>query len=76
MLIYFSSLEHRQKMSNNRIQTLQNSTFSKKYQYNKINFRSNWEVQVAKWLDENNIIWEYESEKCIFNLSSGKHYLY
>ncbi len=46
---------------------------NKKYKYNHIYFRSTWEVKVAKWLDKHNILWEYESEKCVFKLSNNKY---
>ncbi len=38
--------------------------YVKNYYYKEYNFRSKWEVQVAKWLDNNNIKYEYESENC------------
>jgi len=36
--------------------------------YNEVWFRSNWEVAYAKYLDKNNIIWQYESKT--FNLGN------
>ena len=42
--------------------------------YNNILFRSTWEAKVAKWLDDNNIEWKYESKECIVELSNGSSY--
>jgi len=51
---------------NQALKNIENGNFGHKiYKYNDINFRSTWEVRVAKWLDENNI--EYEYEKHRFN---------
>jgi len=46
-----------------------------KHKYKDIKMRSSWEVKTAKWLDENNIEWEYESKKCIFNRRQGNRYI-
>ena len=51
------------------------NTFSKKFEYSSTYFRSNWEIIVAKWLDDNNIVWEYESENCVHVLSDGHRYI-
>ena len=51
------------------------NSFNKTVKYNKKYFRSNWEIEVAKWLDNENIIWEYESEKCIHLLETGYRYI-
>jgi hypothetical protein len=40
--------------------------FLKNIKYNGISFRSTWEVAYAKWLDKQNIKWQYEPK--IFNL--------
>ncbi len=37
--------------------------------------RSNWEVRVAEWLDNNCIKWIYESKECIFKLNNGRNYI-
>lgn len=47
----------------------------KKYLYKNIYFRSSWEVRMAKWLDNNKITWEYESDKCIHRLKNGGTYI-
>ena len=39
-------------------------TYNKSFFYNGIAFRSIWEVKVAKFLDYNNIMYEYESNNC------------
>ncbi len=36
-----------------------------KTRYKKICFRSTWEAKVAKYLDDNNIIWKYEEKRYI-----------
>lgn len=48
---------------------------SKKFIYNNINFWNTWEVKVAKWLDEQEIEWEYESKNCLFSLPNGHTYI-
>lgn len=44
-----------------------------KFRYKDINFRSNWEVMLAKNLDKNNIEWKYEPK--FFRMSDGRCYL-
>ena len=41
--------------------------------YNNTQFRSTWEVEVAKWLDSNDIKWKYELER--YKLSNDTTYL-
>ena len=44
----------------------------KRFKYNKnINMRSSWEVKYAKYLDKNNIKWQYESKR--FNLGKSTY---
>jgi hypothetical protein len=43
--------------------------------YNNIKFKYSWEPKVAKWLDDHNIKYEYESKKCRFKLSTGHTYI-
>jgi hypothetical protein len=40
--------------------------------YKDVRFDSSWEVAVAKWLDKNNIVWEYGKQQ--FKLSDGRTY--
>lgn len=67
------------KIRNNISKTVSNLyiniNYKKKYKYNHTYFRSTWETKVAKWLDEHNIIWEYETKNCLFELNNGKHYI-
>ena len=55
------------RINNNKIHT--------HYKYKDINMRSSWEVKVAKWLDDNNIKWKYESSECRFELSNDRTYV-
>jgi hypothetical protein len=71
------SLKLKNKLSilhTNRIINSKND-YHKKYKYNHNYFRSSWESKVAKWLDENNIKWEYESKNCLFKLNNGRYYI-
>jgi len=83
------SKELRKKMSESRLEGfrsgkisntltkyyLKGNNFNRKYKYKENYFRSNWEVKVVKWLDDNNITWEYETKNCLFKLSSGRYYI-
>lgn len=48
-------------------------TYRKKFHHNGIIFRSSWEVKYAKYLESNNIAYEYEPE--MFSLSNGRRYM-
>mgnify|MGYP001465051935 CR=1 FL=1 len=50
-----------------------NNWTNKRYKYNNINFRSNWEVNLAKILEELNINYEYEKHK--IKMDNNKHYI-
>lgn len=65
----FKSVEVLQKRSN----SLKNNKKIGKWNYKNINFRSNWEVECAKVLDKNNILWEYEPK--VFRLNSKTFYI-
>ena len=42
--------------------------------YKNKKFKSTWEAKVAKWLDNNNIKWEYESKDCRISLVNNRTY--
>lgn len=46
----------------------------KNIEYNGVNLKGSWEFIVAKWLDENKIIWEYESKFFIYEWNGEKKY--
>ncbi len=50
-----------------------NSHHGERYKGNYM--KSSWEIKVAKWLDKNNIKWEYESKNCRFKRPNGHHYI-
>lgn len=52
-----------------------NKRKNKKYLFNGSYFRSSWEVKVAQWLTRQEIKYEYETKKCIFELDDGSYYL-
>lgn len=65
---FMRTQEFHQKVSKTRMNNILNG----KYVYREINFRSNWERQVAKNLDKNNIKWKYEYKT--FKLKEGNTY--
>lgn len=70
--------EMKKRYSISRIEGLANGALKlsgrgKDKEYKNMKFWSHWEVKVAKWFDENNIKYEYETQKCKFKLSN-KHY--
>lgn len=69
------SNELRNRLSKIHINNIKNKKedYNKKYKYNHNYFRSSWETKVAKWLDKENIRYEYESKKCIFELDNDRH---
>ncbi len=50
----------------------QNANYKPNFIYSGIQMRSSWEVSFARWLDSNNVQWQYEVP---FKLKSGKIYL-
>lgn len=50
-----------------------NHPVNKNLHYNGIFFRSNWEIKVAEWMDNNKIVWEYEKHR--FKLPNGRWYV-
>jgi hypothetical protein len=71
------SKEHRKNLSKGQIKRLQsNKHYKMKYredldQY----FRSKFEANYARYLKYNNILYEYESDKCVFELNNGRRYI-
>ena len=65
------------KMSKAQIKLLRETNKGKRYTHKNsgIMMRSEWEIEVANILDNKEIIWEYESEKCVHELVNGRHYL-
>lgn len=69
------SSEHTLKLSEITTKRLTQGNFNKNFKYKDTLMRSSYELKVATWLDKNNIKWEYESEKCIHILKSGRRYI-
>jgi hypothetical protein len=58
------SVDDRRNKSIAAVKNILNGSISKKYyryQYGNVSFKSSWELSFAKFLDEHNIIWSYES---------------
>ena len=66
---FMQTVEWRQKIALSRMQSVKEG----KFRYKNINFRSNWELIVAKNLDKNNIKWKYEPR--VFKLGEDLFYL-
>jgi predicted nucleic acid-binding Zn ribbon protein len=72
------SIETKNKISNivtnHHINGIYKNSHNGGYYKNKY-MKSSWEIKVAKWLDKNNIVWEYESKKCKIKLNNNRYYL-
>lgn len=66
---FMNTIEWRQKIVLSRMQSVKDG----KFRYKNINFRSNWEVIVAKNMDKHGIKWKYEPR--VFKLDDGIFYL-
>jgi hypothetical protein len=81
MLEYWKNPTHDENSRNEkirnteRLQYLNGRTPSCPHIYSALNhvFRSLWELVLAQWLSNNNIIWEYEKKR--FKLKNGKTYI-
>jgi hypothetical protein len=56
------TFEHRLKIAQGVVRALQENPWNEELNYAGVFFRSSWELKVAKWLDANNVEWEYEKE--------------
>lgn len=69
------SLTRKRLIANGTIKISPKSSRSKHTYYKDIMFRSPWEAKVAKYLDDNNIKWEYENHKRKIPLKNGSSYI-
>jgi len=66
---FMNTIEWRLKVAQSKMCNVKEG----KFRYNNINFRSNWEVILAKNMDKNNIKWKYEPR--VFKLDEKIFYL-